>query len=81
MPTAFRGGMARAGPKSERGRPTGGLVDSHFNIRRFVPAGRGLLQPLDRQNRKRRPAVGAQLLKTWKPFAWPPATAEYMKPA
>jgi hypothetical protein len=50
---------------NERGRPVGGLFDSHFYVHQFERPAEGVLTPVGRQNRKRRPTVGAQLLKTW----------------
>jgi hypothetical protein len=78
----FRGrtGVARTPKTKEAAHRTASLI-LIFGIRRFKPARRGVLTPVGRQNRNRSPAVGAKLLKTWKPFASPPDMAEYMKPA
>jgi hypothetical protein len=64
------------GPKTKEAAQTGGLLDSLFITQRPGSGRRNW----SGQKRKRRPTVGAQLLKTWKPFARPPAIAEYMKP-
>jgi hypothetical protein len=75
------GRMLREPRKRERPPTRTASLILIFNIRRFKPAAQGVLDARSRQNRKRSPAVGAKLLKTWKPFASPPDMAEYMKPA
>jgi hypothetical protein len=61
----FEAGTAYSGSETKEAAHRAASLIRAFNIRRFEPAGRGVLTPVDRQNRKRRPAVGAQLLKTW----------------